>query len=265
MRLLNIASVLAFLLISPQAFAGSINLLEPVDESELAQARAASDYFIRKETYFAKQYRIVKVNVDLLLNSPEIQIALFDGQSVRLRVTSVNVHPSHSSIGWTGHFVDPEITMDELLKAGLPDEDANFLAPAANSQVIAAGEISYNADTRRKYSWYDPRFAKHVSATRAYSHDGRSRVYDVGFFMNHSKLSSVFELRPIASDPQYHVLIELDPEKIFATPIETPPPGYESSFIDSVDNAAKRYRYREFLDSLGPDPRPSETTKLGRP
>lgn len=94
MRLFYIATALIFLFSSPQALAGPINLLETVDESELAEARLANDwfindYFIKQETYFAKRYRIVKVNVDLLLNSPEIEIELFDGQSVRLRPARV--------------------------------------------------------------------------------------------------------------------------------------------------------------------------------
>jgi hypothetical protein len=268
MRRFHIATALIFLFSSPQALAGPINLLETVDESELAEARLASDwfindYFIKQETYFAKRYRIVKVNVDLLLNSPEIEMELFDGQSLRLRVTSADVHPANSSIGWTGHFVHPEITTNEIVKSGLPEEDANFLAPAANSQVIGAAEISYNANTRRKYPWYDPRFAEHASATRAYSDDGKSRVYDVSFFMNHSKLPGIYELRSLASDPRYHVLIEHDPEKTFVTPIEKPASAYQSGSVDSAENAAKRHRYQEFLDSLGPDPRPPETTRLG--
>jgi len=80
--------------------------------------------------------------------------------------------------------------------------------------------------------------------------------------MSHSKLPGTYELRSLASDPRYHVLIEHDPEKSFVTPVEKPASNYQSSFLDSAENAAKRHRYQEFLDSLGPDPRPLETTRL---
>lgn len=70
-------------------------------------------------------------------------------------------------------------------------------------------------------------------------------------------LPKTYELLPLASDPQHHVLIEVDRDKLFTKPIERD----DTSYIETPENSAKRQQYRDFLDSLGPDPRPSDIHK----
>ena len=55
----------------------------------------------------------------------------------------------------------------------------------------------------------------------------------------------------------YPLLIELDLDKIFTKPIERPDPNVVGSYTETPENADKHQQYRDFLNSLGPDPRPS--------
>lgn len=105
------------------ALADAPEFLIPVTGSEEAMSRVNNPYFLKKETYFAKQYRIVKVNTELLLNADQIKISLFDDLSATLQVTitiSVDVQSDGLSINWKGHFIEPTapVSVDDLVAEG---------------------------------------------------------------------------------------------------------------------------------------------------
>lgn len=246
-------------LFSSHAFAEPQELLVPVTDSEGAIAEASNEYFLKKETYFAKQYRIVKVNTDVLVNAEQIRISLFDGLSVTLEVSSVDVHPEGFEILWRGRFIEPSgVSIDELVAGGMSRKGAEKVASQLNSLTIGAAQVSYDENARLKYGHHFPRFSEFRSASRRFSLDGQSPIYEVGFYIHRVVLPKVYELRPLASDPQYHVLIELDPDKIYAIPIERPDPNDPAGFVETPENKAKRQRHLDFLNSLGPDPRPPD-------
>ena len=239
------------------ALADAPEFLIPVTGSDEAIARVNNPYFLKKETYFAKQYRIVKVNTDLLLNADQIKIPLFDDLSVTLQVSKVNVHVNGFTIGWTGRFIEPSVSVDDLVAGGLSPKRAEALFQHVNSLSISAAQISFDETTRLKYPHYFPRFEKFLNSTRKFSSDGKSAVYEVGFLIEGIVLPKTYELIPLFSDPQYHVLIEVDRNKLFVKPFEDD----DTSYTETPENIAKRQQYRDFLDALGPDPRPSGISK----
>ena len=243
------------------ALAEAPECLNPVTDSDAAIVQAYNQYFLKKETYFARQYRIVKVNTDLLLNADQIKISLFDDLSATLQVSSVDVHPDGLSISWTGRFIEPSVSIDDLLASGVSRKEAEVVLPHLNSLSISAGRISFDEKARLKYPFYFPRFEKFRNSSRKFSPDGKSAVYDVVFLIQGIVLPEIYELRPLASDPQHHVLIQLDPNKVFTIPIERPDPNAVDSYAETPENGAKRQQYRDFLNSLGPDPRPSDISK----
>lgn len=254
-------TILAVSLFLSHALADAPEFLVPVTDSEEALARINNDYFLQKETYFAKQYRIVKVNTDLLLNADQIKISLFDDLAVTLQVSSVDVQTDGATINWKGRFIEPSISVDDLVAGGTSRGEAEVVAPHMNSIKIFAAQISFDETTRLKYQHSFARFEKYRISTQKFSADGKSAVYEVGFSIESIVLPNTYELVPLASDPQFHVLFELDLDKTFTKPIERPDPNVVGSYIETPENAAKHQQYRDFLNSLGPDPRPSDIHK----
>jgi len=222
-------------------------LLVPVTDSERAIVEANNPYFLAKETYFAKQYRIVTVNAPLLITAEKIKVSLFDDQAIVLEVDSVDVHPKGLTVAWNGHFVEPRLTVADLRATELSPDEAKTLLPDLHKVGIFAAEVSFDEASRIKYQYNFARFEEF----RARSEPA---LYDVVFLLQTVVLPKVYELRPLASDPQYHVLVEWDPEKTFSVPTES---DHAFTASESAENKAKRERYLDFLRSLGPDPRPA--------
>jgi len=244
-RPLPIALVACWL--APSSFAEPPELLASVPDDVRAIVEAANPYFLAKETYFAKQYRIVTVNALLLLTAEKFKISLFDDQSIVLEVDSVDVHPKGLTIAWNGHFVEPTVSVADLGAAELSLEEAKALLPELHRVGIFAAQVSFDETSRIKYQHDFARF-------KEFHARGEPALYDVVFLLQTVVLPKAYELRPLASAPQYHVLLEWDPEKAFSIPTESDP---DFTASESNENRVKRERYRDFLDSLGPDPRPA--------
>ena len=250
----SIAASLAVLLLLPlRGFAQLPEFLTPVLGSEEAEARAINEYFLNKNTYFAKQYRIVIVNTSLLEDVETFKISLFDDVSVTVSVSKLRVHPEGRSILWTGRIIEPAISLEDLIDGGLSHEDAVSLIPNLDEVSIVAGEISFDDATGTKYYSHYPKFKKYKKSDTQRSANKTALLYDVGFVLSGFHLSSEYELHPLESDKQYHVLIEVDQEKHFTIgPLHDP---------NDPEQSRRRQAYQDFLDSIGPDPRSPDRYK----
>ena len=228
------------------SFAESAELLVPITDSERAIVEANSPYFLPQETYFAKQYRIVRVNTELLLNAKQIQITLFDGQSVTLEAVDVEADSKVLDIAWEGRYLEPHyISVDELVAGDMDRKAAENVLPDLNRLRIFASQVSFDESTRLTYSHLFPKFQKFRTSGPP--------LYGVTFVLQ--RFGGI-ELRSLASDPEHHVLIEYDPEKVFPLPSDPLEPGdARAALFENPENLRKRQQYRDFLESLGPDPR----------
>jgi hypothetical protein len=249
MRFVFVAFLGSFL--SFASFAEPPELLVPIEDAERAIVEANNPYFLPKETYVAKRYRIVTVNTELLLNARQIKITPFDGRSVTLETVEVEADPKALDIAWEGRYLEPRVSVDELVAGGMDRKTAENLLPDLNRLRIFASQVSFDESTRLKYSHLVPRFQKfRVSGTP---------LYNVTFQLPHPRLPETYHLVSLASDPRHHVLIEPDPGKICAKPTE--PGGRNAAYFETPENLRKCQQYREFLHSLGPDPRPPDMHK----
>jgi hypothetical protein len=221
-------------------------LLVPITDSERTIVEANNPYFLPAETYFAKQYRIVRVDTELLLNAKQIRITLFDGQSVTLETVDVEAGSKALDIAWEGRYLEPYyISVDELVAGGMDRKAAESVLPDLNRVRIFVSQVSFDESTRVKYSHLFPRFQRFRTSG--------APLYDVTFVLQ--RFGGI-ELRSLASDPEHHVLIEYDPEKVFPLPSEPLEPGdARAALFENPENLRKGQQYRDFLESLGPDPR----------
>jgi hypothetical protein len=233
-------------------------LIASISEADERTVESANDYFLKKETYFARRYRIVKVDTDLLLSAAQFTISLFDELSVSVRMRSVDVDAQLFTVSWQGEFIEPRISVDDLVATGIEEGDAKLLEPHVNGLRISAAQVSFDETARIAYPYYFPRFEKFRNTNREVSPSGQPALYHVGFVIQGAILPAAYELRPLLSDSQHHVLIELDPSKLFTEPIEPDLATAGSEYQESPENMTKRQRYEDFLESLGPDPRPAD-------
>lgn len=240
---------------SSLAFGELPEFLVAVTGSDEAIAQAKNDYFLKKNTYFARRYRIVQVNVGLLESVERFRISLFDDESITVEVARLKIMHDGLSIRWKGRITEPTLSVENLITGGITPEDAKIAHSAIVGLRIVAAEVSYDEATGRKYSYYFPKFesfrysnSRNTSGGNA-SEPEKSALYDVIFTIE-ALLPYQYWLRPLETDPRYHVLIEIDPNKEFSIgPLDDP---------ENPEQGAKRRQYRDFIRSLGPDPRPSD-------
>lgn len=232
-------------LLATSTFAEPPDLLVPVSDAARPIVEANNPYFLAKETYFAKQYRIVTVNTQLLQTAETIKVTLFDDRAIVLEVDGVDVHPKGLTIAWNGHFVEPTLSVVDLGATELSPDEAKALLQDLQTVGIFASEVSFDERFRTKYQHNFARFEE-------FRNRDKPALYEVVFLFQSAVLPKVYELRPLASDPQHHVLIEWDPDRTFWTPADVDP---EATASEPAETKAKRERYLDFLQSLGPDPR----------
>ena len=101
-------------------------LLEPLSAAEEADARSRNGYFLPKTTFIAKQYRLVKVNMELLEADGEIVIPLFDGDSMTVNSKEIKINYVSGYLEWHGEQEgDPDQPSWEIIEKALADQGYN--------------------------------------------------------------------------------------------------------------------------------------------
>jgi hypothetical protein len=242
-------------------------LLIPVDGAERDRVVESNEYFIKRGAYFARRYRVVRVNTELLLgDQPQVNASLFDDLSIFLTRDKFSAPNDGQSFVWQGHYTAAPVTSDEFGRL-----NPNVLASKAN---IVYKHL-FNVEIRGTQYVFDqdPADAEAVAGMRHDRTSGRiiyeterlaeklargTVVYSVRADLNLSAILeysptyrgqevSEVQIRPLPMDRRYSVVYELDPDKM----IYLDEPGTPKS----PEQREKQRQYREFLDSLGPDPR----------
>ena len=241
MKRYTVTLILATIFAIPtSAFAQLQELFISITPSEESAVRTKNDYFLKKHLYFAKRHRIVRVNTDLFETAVQFSIPLFDDESISVSRTKVEANSDRYIINWHGQIADPPFPAEELTKQGVPLEESEFLHSTLFSISMAAVSHDYDlatgASTPSSFRKTEDNAGLHTST-----------FYAVAADISVPTLPSQYKLISLEMDRRYHLLIEIDPAKMF-------PPG---PYFDAEhpELGTKRQQYADFIYLLGQDPR----------
>lgn len=228
-------------------------LLIPLTGAEEADARLKNDYYIRKSTYGAKRYRLVKVNTDLLKAKGEISISLFDGQAVRAEARSVDIDTRTGSIAWTGQIIQKMLRKEDLVNQ-LGSAEAAETAFAGLTRVSIGASLfeTDEASGANLGILIDPmEILAPVTPNRFEEASKDPRLfYGVNATFTPQIVPGVYVLEPLGMGGPYHLLYEIDKAKSI-----TPVDGFADGVAPDAEQLEKMQKYEEFLEALGEDPR----------
>ena len=263
-----IALVAIALLLSPLSIrAESLpELIVPVNESELDQVRTNNDYFLRRQLYFSKRHRIVKVNDTLLNGTPRFRITLFDDVIATIETKEVT-QVRADYIRWRGMIVVPG-AIEVRNQAGELQSDQ--VAQETRERILGVNFSALTWDLDRatgkaSLAMYRPSSTSPhpIAANEQQSTElARLSQLDKNAFrsvrgsLRMPVTNSRFWLMPVDADPQYHLLYEENPERTGFMRIDTP---YDETTTRGARDKQKYEQYQEFLRSLGEDPKARPT------
>jgi hypothetical protein len=198
-------------------------LLLPVDDATVQRLTGPMAFDLRKRLYFAKRYRIVKVDIDLL-QQPGITLAITpfpDAPALQVRAESIQAADSAAGPRrWRGEILDVIPESQRATYEADPERQASL-------QLLTALELRI-----RERSWDVPpaveaEFARSADAPPrvATGRPDRTHTGEAGpgapkmlvRTVSGQWLSPVFRamvvLAPVEEDPRYHLIYVEDPEK----------------------------------------------------
>lgn len=252
MRLPTALLIATFLIpIAEPALSDSNSLWSTVDEQSLGDARDRNDYFLRVNSYIAGQYRIVKVDIDKLINCEPLVLDLFDGDVLKVKCNSVTRKANGSIIRWKGSAENPLVSVNELMSEVGDEADAQLMHDGLFGVQLTAGEYEVDPDSRANFAFYR-------------TSDEDKRIGPDSFFGITARIlvahtGKRYLIRPLDFDGDYHMLSEIDPNKD-AEYMEKLPPEIERSLSPEILERRKLIEkrlsdMRSYYDSLGTNPK----------
>lgn len=210
-------------------------LLLPVSDHEELELRTKNEYFLQKELYFAKNHRIVIVDIDALVSEAPITIQLFDGESINVRPVEIT-RGIIEVIRWKGIVEDPPFNADEFRDDNVTEEEANLAFEALFG-------VEFGASLAEYIEGLDANFWVHQGQPRS----SENLFYGISDDIWIRESGKQYFLRLLDMGGPYHVLYEVDESKRF-------PAGPLYDFRN-WSLGKKRREYRDFIESLGEDPK----------
>ncbi len=233
-------------------------LLTAVTGSEEATVRAVNEYFLKKHLYIAKRHKIVRVNANLLASVEIFRLSLFDNDSLVAKVTELDIRRRGSSIRWEGEIVDPPFTVEDLVGQGQDLARAKMIHATFFNLSVNAALMCYDEKTGVN----SPTYARNGDGAcdcQSLDPAANSSVFQavlasfsvLSFLPNAYKVQLAppreYRLEVLEMGGPYHILIEIDQDKVISPgPFDDP---------DNPEMGVKRRQYRDFMGSLGEDPR----------
>ena len=258
------------MLLPMQLLAQSDLLLEPLSESEADDAIARNDYFIRKYTFAAKRYRLVKVNVAALESRESIVIPLFDDEQIVVSFKDMRINEFSGGYVWRGSLVQDDVTVEAILDH-VPNVDAaqkilESMTDVSISVDLLERDVKSGANLNPVYSIAEA-LSKEKPNRFAERHSNPNYVQgisaDLATITNRSPYPE-YLIRMLGMGGPYHVLVEVDPSRILvssddAIAVDDQGPVKEESAVQELDEEERRRQIlrgeiRAFRDSLGPNP-----------
>lgn len=255
MNILKITALL-FLLISTDLFAGKMELLHPVDYEKSKKIQEYNGKYFKEITYFSSRYSIVRVNDDLLLNSKsndEFTITPFVGETFHIITKSLVRKPGERAF-WRGELVFPGLsdpraeleskTEDE--RAGLTVEQAMSILFGINISIFSWDRNLDTDEVTIAYKTVSGNLQKEPKENHIPTRIKRNDFKSVSSTFSVLPTSQKFVLQPLKFTPKYHIIYEVDPEKVITSTENYAAPSTE-------ENKRRVRQYREFQETLTED------------
>lgn len=206
-------------------------LLLDVDEPTIARLMSPSNYEFRAQRYFAKRYRIVRINFEVFGKAVnEFTVSPFEG----LQMTLVHAPERYSSaLGglqqWNGDLKSPELQLiDGSSQSTLPSSvriPVTFWVRTGDHEVPLAlvRELAMERGDTETISALDESRASEdsLAGPRGF---GKLPLRTISGHWFVPSLLTNMVIRPIDGDPRFHIIYEEDPSRI-ARILDTPNPG----------------------------------------
>lgn len=245
--------------------------LSPDLESRIIQENR---FDVEEAAFFAKRYRIVRLNTDLLFeDTSEIAISPFPDVTIRLRKQSFNRRNNDLGFTWTGRYTDTPLSRQEFIaQQGPSDASAERTAGRIYDKIfsvrITGSKYTFDQKTGKTKSLsgmrYDPVQRRHVTEHEKFLADSRPDLavfYEVLFNLHPPAIdsesnfpySAAYLLRSLPGDRRYHVIYELDESKTVPTRLENAKPTAEQAerLRRYNDDLARRNRERSASENSG--------------
>ena len=238
----------ALIALSIDSIAQNQELLTPVTGPELAEVRSNNEYFLKKHLYRAKQHRIVRVDMDVLLSEEPFVISLFGSDELAVVPSEVEILGEDSTtIRWTGSFENPYLSVDELLSNADSIKQAAAMHDAMFGVQIYGAKYEHDTESGANFPVLARGNLPEEYYERHRTRSGNPTFYSVSANFYNNERTKRYQLKPLEMGGSNHILIETDPSKMVPAGLLVDPKNPEM--------AEKRREAIEFFDSLGEDPR----------
>lgn len=225
-------------------------LLIPVDEEIQAKFAARSNFDLREVTYFAKRYRIVQINFDLLdKQNTEFTITPFANAQVIVEAAEVSSPASFGALReWLGTLkiprIKPQVVHGEIAPTQLEELVKKIILWVGNEPIDALPALIRELESE---SSKPPLISNAPGSSNA---AGDRAVMKINTPTLSGKwlvpsLRNSMRVMPVPEDPRYHVVYEEDPERM---------PG-------GKDFEARRRAYGQFRDAVDIERKQFESTR----
>ena len=245
-------------------------LLEPLSAVEEADARSQNVYFLPKETFSAKQYRLVKVNMELLETDGELVIPLFDGEKLVAKSIEIEVNRESGYLVWHG-----ERNQD----ANQPSWEVFEKAVVDHGLSSEVAKMMFNSDVERRRIRINVNYHEQDEATGAnlnpvtglidalspckvdrftkYSSDP-NYVRGASAHLESLDTKKAYRLAMLGMGGPYHVFYEIEPSRMTIPGNDLIVPGqpYQSGLTPQQDqrNMLLILERKELEQRTGPNP-----------
>ncbi|HNP36623.1 MAG TPA: hypothetical protein PKK10_12300 [Woeseiaceae bacterium] len=228
---------------------GLPEFLIAVPAAEEQQVAAANADELKRQVYFAQRYRLVLVDVGVLRHAKEFRVSFFDDSYVNVVRRDLKHEKDSPGLIWTGSMLDQPVSRADLTAQGLSpqfaDETYNLLVGVS----IFGTKYVYDPTSGRSVSMAGLDATTMRPLGDRVDTKGKYEFFALAADFSLESLESTFRLMPLASDRRYHLLLELDTDKLIS-PARFGGPKSESERI------IRRHLYERYLESQGIDPEP---------
>lgn len=215
-------------------------------------------FFIANHKYFAKRQRIVKVNVEALLNKDRTHtISLFDDAVITVKNESMVRNQNGDIHKWIGDIAHPSIPVEAF--ESLTEKQRHGLSPKAFSQLIQ--KIDFNITEWDRNTLNGKLFpsairpkpiARHIQEVpEGYPNElndleeNAFKTISGKIIVNDPPHQKVYKIYPLENDPEYTLIIEVDPEITV---------GAIRKYMNAEQKAIREWQnadYKSYRDALG--------------
>lgn len=264
------SSIWCLLMLPLVASAERPDILVPEQDAEFANELVANSQFIQKELYFAKRWRVVRVNTDLLLSDQtELSLPLFDSTAIPVTRDKLEERNARSTFTWYGHCDYKSFSLESFITFNpqRSEDEARRLYNNLVGVQITGERFVYDEDPAQSVALsgmhFDNESGRFVYERERHGdlEDRGTVVYDVRFDLRPvlppsarppgQQLGTVeYRLRSMPVDRKYAILYEVDEAKLV--------PRIEVGAIPTPEQSAKIERYRRHLEALEKDSPPKD-------